>query len=146
MIVYQLRCSKSHEFEAWFRDSKTYDKQCAANDIDCPFCGDQQVSKAIMAPRLSTGETRVDEGSGESEVRAQEVAEQILDAVDKLRRHVEKNFDDVGDDFADEARKIQQGDAEERGIYGKATNEEEEDMQDEGIEFYRLPGAPRRDD
>ena len=72
------------------------------------------------------------------------MAEQILDAVGKIRQHVETTCDDVGDDFAKEARRIHHGEVEERGIFGNATDEEAEDLDEEGIEFFRLP-IVRRD-
>lgn len=161
MILYQLKCSSEHTFEAWFRDSATYDAQAQTGDIDCPFCGDTKISKAPMAPRLSKGlkdkaparaaVATIDDnmalpegGLPAGDGRAVEVAEQILKAVDMLRDYVETNYDDVGTDFADEARRIHYGDAEERGIYGEATPEESEELAEEGIEHVRLPTSPRK--
>jgi len=146
MILYQLRCSNGHEFEAWLRDSTTYDEQVARGDVVCPYCSDAQVSKAIMAPNISPSRSRKSPpiGNQEAEVRAQEVAEKILDAVNELRDHVTENFEDVGDGFADEARKIHYGEADERGIYGEATDDEAMELDEEGVEFFRLPNPPRR--
>ena len=139
MILFRLTCGGGHRFEAWFRDGATYDAQSASGDVECPFCGSAQVTKAPMAPNLATA------GKKTAEVRAREVAEQILKAVNKLHRHVEENCEYVGDEFADEARAIHYGDTEERDIYGEATDEEATDLDEEGIEFYRLPQRPRRD-
>ena len=147
MIVYQLRCSNGHEFEAWFRDSGTFDQQAKDGDVACPQCGDVQVCKALMAPNITPSRKRMSvppEGSDRSERRAREVAEKILEAVGKIRSHVEKNFDNVGNEFAEEAKRIHYGEAEERGIYGNATDEEADELDDEGIEFYRLPPTGRR--
>lgn len=146
MILYQLKCSGGHEFEAWFRDSAAYDEQALGGDINCPQCSDTNVSKAIMAPNITPSRTKAPVAAGDSkaEERALEVAEKILEAVDNLRQDVEKNFDNVGDEFASEARRIHYGEAEERGIYGQATDEETIELDEEGIEVYRLPGRPRR--
>ena len=145
MIVYQLRCGNSHEFEAWFHDSSTYEAQVQGGDVTCPFCGDADVGKAIMAPNISTSKSGPkDSDLNRAEARAKEVAEQILDAVGQIRKHVETTCDDVGDDFAKEARRIHHGEVEERGIFGNATDEEAEDLDEEGIEFFRLP-IVRRD-
>jgi len=170
MIVYQLKCSEDHEFEAWFKDSATYTAQAADGDICCPFCSDTKVSKAMMAPNISPSRSKavvpaevtteapapakdvpaptttdvaavVDKAA---EVRALEVAEKILEAVDTLRKEVEANFDNVGDQFANEARRIHYGETDERGIYGEASDEEAEELDEEGIDVYRLPGRPRR--
>ncbi len=144
MIVYQLKCRKGHEFEAWFLNSAAYDSQQASGDVGCPFCGTTEVAKAMMAPNLSPGGSS-HKNPDPSEDRAQRVAEKILEAVDGLRENVEENCDYVGDEFAEEAKRIHQGDAEERDIYGEATDEEAEDLDEEGIEFFRLPFLRRRD-
>lgn len=145
MIHFQLKCSHDHEFEAWFRSSTSFAEQCKRGDVDCPVCGDTNITKALMAPNISTA----DKPTGEqAEVRAREVAEQILNAASKLREAVEENCEYVGDDFADEARAIHYGETEERDIYGETTDKEAEDLEEEGIEFSRLPNAnrPRRND
>ncbi len=146
MILYQLRCSDGHEFEAWFKDSDAYTTQVADGDIACPYCSDIHVSKAIMAPNISPSRSRAVASAveNEDEARAHEVAEKILEAVDTLRDEIATNFDNVGDQFASEARRIHYGEAEERGIYGEATPQEAEDLDEEGVEVYRLPSRPRR--
>ena len=141
MIVYQLKCSCGHGFEAWFRDGATYETQRADGDVECPMCGDTDVGKAPMAPYLAKSRSREDV----AERRAREVAREILRTVEKLNREVEEKFDNVGDKFAEEARRIHHGEAEERGIYGEATDAEAVELDDEGIEFYRLPRFERRD-
>ena len=148
MIRYQLKCGQDHEFEAWFLNGATYDSQQASGDVVCPFCGTTEVTKAPMAPNLSTGraETRETREPRETaEERAKDVAEKILQAVDVLRDHVEENCDYVGDDFADEARRIHDGESDERDIYGEATDEEAEELDDEGVPYFRLPFLRRRD-
>ncbi|MDP6173398.1 MAG: DUF1178 family protein [Rhodospirillales bacterium] len=139
MILYQLKCSNAHEFEGWFRDGATYDTQSAKGEIECPICGDGGVDKAPMAPKLnsSRGEN--------SEQRAQQVARKVLSDLDMLRRKVEDNFEDVGDKFAEEARSIHHGEAEERGIYGEATKQEVEELVEEEIEIQRIPWKRRKD-
>jgi hypothetical protein len=143
MIVYQLHCSNGHEFEAWFRDSGTYDVQAREGDVDCPHCGDTTVSKSIMAPNISTSRSKENApvDHGEAELRAHAVAEQILEAVTAIRNHVEENCDNVGSEFAEEARRIHYGEAEQRGIMGTATEQEASELDEEGVEFYRLPTA-----
>ncbi len=141
MILYQLKCSAGHEFEAWFRDGACFEEQCAAGAIECPFCGVAQVRKALMAPNLSTGAAK----PATVEARAEDVARRILRAVNNLRDDVEENCDYVGDRFAEEARRIHYGEVGERGIYGEATPEETSDLDDEGIEFYHVLWPSRRD-
>ena len=144
MILYQLLCHKGHDFEAWFRDSGTYDQQVVAGDVACPFCGTSVVTKAPMAPHVATGRGKGRKRSG-AEKRAQQVAENILDAVDGISREIEENCEFVGDEFAEEAKRIHYGESEERGIYGGATDKEAEELDDEGIEYIRFPFIRRRD-
>ena len=126
MIVYQLHCSNGHEFEAWFRDMATYDIQVKQGDVECLHCGDTSVSKSIMAPNISPARTKASppKGSADSEARAYEVAEKILEAISAIRNHIDENCDNVGADFAEEARRIHYGEAEQRGISGTATEDE----------------------
>ena len=146
MILYQLKCHQGHGFEAWFLNSAAYDSQQASGDVSCPHCGTTNVAKAPMAPNIARGQSGGLRGSEDpaAEHRAHEVAEKILEAVDGLRREVEENCDYVGDEFAEEARRIHFGETEERGIFGEATDEEAEDLDDEGVEFFRLPFPRRR--
>ncbi len=146
MILFRLKCSHDHEFEAWFRTSASYDDQLSHGDINCPVCGDKRVGKAPMAPRLSKGHISLkgDRSEQGSEQRAREVARQILEAAGKIREAVEENFEYVGEDFADEARAIHHGDSEDRDIYGEATEKEAGELDDEGIAVSRIPGPARR--
>ena len=146
MILYQLRCRQGHNFEAWFLNSATYDSQSSSGDVTCPFCGIAEVAKAPMAPNIATGGAQPRVRSVADEARAKKVAEKILEAVDGLRTEVEENCDYVGDEFADEARRIECGETEKRGIYGEATDDEAEELDEEGIEFFRLPFPRRRND
>jgi hypothetical protein len=138
MIVYQLRCAKRHEFEAWFRDSAAFDAQSRRGAVECPRCGDTQIEKAPMAPRLGKGQ----EAEG-AKAGARAVAGKVAEAMIELRRRVEENCEYVGPKFPEEARRIHYGEAEERGIYGEATREEATELKEEGVRVYRLP-LPRR--
>lgn len=149
MILYQLHCEEDHSFEAWFRDSAAYDEQAKCGHVECPYCGSTNVAKSPMAPNIASGTAvqtaELEAPVANSEVRAKEVAQKILEAAGQIRDYAEENFEDVGEDFADEARKIHDGETEERGIYGRATEEEAVELEEDGVEFVRLPGTPRRD-
>jgi hypothetical protein len=134
MILFDLRCKDGHGFEAWFRDSAAYEDQVAAGDLACPVCGSAEVSKALMAPAVNS-RPKID-------------ATQAAEALRLLRRvqdHIEKNFDHVGPQFAEEARKIHHGEVEKRSIYGQATTAEAKELRDEGIEVNQIPWLPRHD-
>jgi hypothetical protein len=134
MILFDLRCKDGHGFEAWFRDSAAYEEQVAARDIACPVCGATEVSKALMAPAVSS----------RPEIDARQAA-QALQMWRKVQSHIEKNFDHVGPQFAEEARKIHHGETEKRSIYGEATKAEAKELRDEGIEVNQIPWLPRHD-
>jgi hypothetical protein len=136
MILFDLQCAKGHGFEAWFRNGEAYEAQAAANEIACPICGDVDIRKAPMAPRIA--KTR----SGKDEEKRRQAAE-IMRELAELRRKIEENCDYVGDRFAEEARKIHYGEAKHRDIYGEATAEEAAQLSEEGIAFSRIPWLPR---
>jgi hypothetical protein len=138
MIVYDIKCSHDHVFEAWFKDSETFDEQVEAGGVSCPVCGVTDVEKALMAPRLNKGKS-------DQRANAREHMGRYVAAIHEMRRQVEKNCDYVGDKFAEEARKIHYGEAESRGIYGEATNDEASSLVEEGVEFHKIPWAPRED-
>jgi hypothetical protein len=128
MIKYDLQCRKGHGFEAWFRDSAAYDRQAAAGKVTCPECGSRKVEKAIMAPRV-----------GKSSAEMKEIRKKLVE----LRKHIEATSDNVGPQFAEEARKIHYGEAEVRAIYGETTDEEAEALSEEGVPFSRIPWLPK---
>ena len=161
MILYRLRCSKGHEFESWFKDSKTYERQEKKSLVGCAVCGDAKVARAIMSPRIGKGGKAVEVEvpaapapapvpSPEQQVAQQKMAaiarhmpKELREALLKVRAEVEKNCEHVGDKFAEEARKIHYGESDKRGIYGETSEEEAEALAEEGIEFGRLPWIPR---
>lgn len=132
MILFTLRCSADHQFEAWFRDGATFETQAAAREIACPECGDAEIAKAPMAPSLARS-------------RPEPSPAEMRRMLQQVRRHVESNFDYVGEKFADEARKIHEGKIERRSIYGEATDEQHRELSEDGIEVHRIPWVPPND-
>ncbi len=162
MILYDLKCRKDHVFETWFRDSAAYEEQVAAGAIACPTCGSRKVEKALMAPRLSrsgrtrdaarhTGENKAQGGPGgvpggkmaTRAVKETTEAAEIMGKLRELRQKVEENCDYVGGEFAEEARKIHYGEEDPRNIYGETSDEQAEELHEEGVTFSRIPWAPR---
>lgn len=134
MISFDLKCSSDHVFEGWFGSSADFDEQVARGLVTCPLCGDGDVHKAPMAPNVSTSKGRGD--------AAPVNPQQMFVMLRKLRQEVEKNAENVGDRFAEEARRIHYGEVEARGIYGNSTSDEAEALRDEGIEFAQIPWVP----
>jgi hypothetical protein len=155
MIRYALRCRSGHQFEAWFRDSATYDTQAEAGEVLCPSCGSHKVEKAVMAPAIGRGQKERVPVAAAAASAAPDVPETVVSGAPqgemmramlaRLREHVEKNCDYVGERFAEEARRIHYGESEERGIYGEASQTEAEALREEGIEVNSIPWIRRAD-
>ena len=153
MIHYQLRCSADHHFDGWFRDSAAFDAQAERGLVSCPACGDTVVNRALMAPRIKKGAAVVDASGVPEAVPAPPGPEKagiampdhVRAMLQKLRAEVERNCDYVGPSFAEEARRIHNGESDKRGIYGESTPEQAEALADEGIEVARIPWVPRAD-
>jgi hypothetical protein len=157
MIVYDLACEKGHVFEAWFKDSASYDRQEKKKHLSCAICGSSRVRKAPMAPRIGSGKTEGQPASEASEATAKNEqasyandprmakAAALMKELAELRRHVEKNADYVGGKFADEARQMHYGEKARRNIYGEATSQDAKELSEEGIEFSRIPWMPKHD-
>lgn len=137
MIKYRLRCACTHEFEAWFRSSATYEVQAQDQQICCPACGGHDVDKAIMAPNLA-GRGCSEEGSGQSACKQ----ERLCEVLREIRSALVAGAEDVGARFPDEARKIHYGETEPRGIHGTASGEEARSLLEEGIEILAFPPLP----
>jgi hypothetical protein len=134
VIRYALVCEHEHPFEAWFGASADYDDQAARGLVECPFCASTTVRKQIMAPAVR-GAKKKDEAT------PAQVQTMMAEAFGKVRRHVEENFDYVGDRFAREARDIHEGDSENRPIYGEASPKEVKALAEDGIQVAPLPPA-----
>jgi len=142
MIKYALQCDAAHEFEGWFGASADYDDQVQRGLIACPVCGSTDVSKQIMAPAVAGTKAQRAAPAVDPKMR-----EMMMTAMGEVRRHVEENFDNVGDAFAKEARAIHEGKSEERGIYGEASPAEVKALIEDGVKVAPLPpAAPKKTD
>ena len=135
MIKYALTCDHDHGFEGWFGSSADYDEQAGRGLLECPLCGSGAVKKQIMAPAVAG--TKKASPDVPPQMRSM-----MMEAMGKVRAHVEQNFDYVGDAFAREARDIHEGRSEKREIYGEATPAEVKKLRDDGVPCAPLPPAP----
>ena len=133
MIKYQLRCRCEHQFEGWFPSSKEYTQQKNRGMIQCPMCDSTAVDKAIMAPAVKTSKTK--KLPTEDYFVMGESAETILR---RLNKKIKKDFQDVGKNFAREARKAHKGKRDQK-FYGRPTKEETNQLLDEGIDLFAVP-------
>ncbi|MEC7439213.1 MAG: DUF1178 family protein [Pseudomonadota bacterium] len=164
MIKYQLICDKSHEFEGWFGDSAAFESQQESGLLTCPVCGSADVRRALMAPNLASPKTRKtdlaeQQPSAQPEPQPQPQApmqasaalspaaarkkQELMSEMRALQTKIRQECRDVGNDFAEEARKIHYGEVEPEGIYGQATAEEREALDEEGIEIMDMPWLPK---
>ena len=147
MINFSLICKKNHEFEGWFRTSEDYELQIKQGLISCPFCSNTSISKALMAPAVRSSKKKhveklpshKNEKNNKIENKSLIKDDNIRVALRNFRSYIEKNCEDVGDNFAKEARLISKGESKERSIYGKVNNKDAEKLLDEGIEITAIP-------
>ncbi len=159
MIRYTLKCSEDHQFESWFRSAEAFETLRAGGQLSCPVCGSANVHKAMMAPRVSTA--RKDEtGPVNVAPEAPPAAstppqatpmepprpspEEVEQTIARLRAEVEAKSDYVGVEFAKEARKIHEGEAPARPIYGEAKLDDAKALLEDGVPVVPLPFAPKR--
>ncbi|MBC6442474.1 MAG: DUF1178 family protein [Rhodobacteraceae bacterium] len=139
MICYTLKCADGHTFESWFQSADAFDALHARGRVTCSVCGTPAVEKAVMAPRITGArDPAVPKGALS---RPASPAEQALAA---LRRKVEAHTEDVGENFAAEARAIHEGEAPERAIRGAAKPEEATSLIEDGIPVAPLPWGNQR--
>jgi hypothetical protein len=140
MIKYSLKCARGHEFEAWFQSSEAYEKLAKRHQLSCNECGSDRVEKALMAPRITTTKTLETPHAlaANNEMLAKRAA--LAD----LRAKLLAGSEDVGTNFAQEARRMQDDDAPTRAIHGQATLNEVKSLLEDGIPVHPLP--PRRED
>jgi hypothetical protein len=130
MIAYDLQCVNGHAFEGWFEDSEAYHSQKKKGLIACPVCNDTRVSR--IPSTFSIKSSAIPKNISLQEENLKKIGKEIVD-------FVEKNFDDVGCDFAKEALKIHYGVEQPRNIRGISTKDEEKMLKKEGVEFLKIP-------
>ena len=165
MIRYALLCHEDHAFEAWFRDSNTFDVQNEAGQVGCPHCGTVEVRKALMAPAIrrtpkakkptsDIGAARVAESAPSASpavasapasnalVVPDDVSAQMRASLRELHARLKATAEDVGAAFPDEARRIHDGEEPARAIYGTATDTEVRSLIEDGIGILPIPALP----
>ncbi len=139
MKVLNLRCAEDHGFEGWFASEDEFTAQTQSAAIACPLCGSTSIRRMPSAPRLNVQRHSAPEApeaaAAQGSTTTMTLQSQWLRAV----RHVISSTEDVGDRFAEEARRIHYGEVEERGIRGRATSADAEALREEGIAVMALP-------
>ncbi len=146
MKVLDLQCGQQHVFEGWFGSEDDFQDQQLRGLVQCPMCGDAAITKRLSAPRLNLGSSRekarpdpsensVEDASPkkQSVVAGPQTDQALAMAWMAVAKRIIDSTDDVGDKFAEEARRIHYGETKERGIRGKASADETQALLDEGI-------------
>ena len=131
MKVLDLQCPHGHRFEGWFASAEDFESQLSRKLVECPICGATEVSRLPSAPRLNlSGATATQAPAGTEEQQAR---------VMRALREVLEKTENVGDRFAEEARRIHYNEAPARSIRGVTTPEDAKALVEEGIEVMSLP-------
>ena len=135
--VFDLRCDNEHAFEGWFGSDGDFESQQARGLLECPLCGSKEIRRLPSAPRLNLGAA----GAEPKQEAALPTAAQMQALLLKMAREIAANTEDVGERFAEEARRIHYREAPERGIRGVTSRQEAEALEKEGIRVMPLPFA-----
>lgn len=147
MKVFDLICDAGHRFEGWFASAEQYADQREALAVRCPLCESGEIRREPSAPRLKLGgdapvstSAPAPDASDTSPSASIDSApaSMIASVLDRLRRVVAET-EDVGSRFAEEARRIHYAETPARAIRGVATDREQRELHDEGIETIRVP-------
>ncbi|MCV2865560.1 DUF1178 family protein [Albidovulum sediminicola] len=137
MIRYSLTCDRDHSFESWFKSADAFDRLLAAGHVACLTCGSTRVTKDLMAPAVRPAR--------QAETRPLATPQgEMEQALAAMRRQVEENSEYVGLNFASEARRIHEGEAPGRSIYGEARIDEAKKLLEDGVPVATLPFMPAR--
>jgi hypothetical protein len=139
MKVLDLRCVHGHGFEGWFASEGDFVRQQAGGLVECPMCGDKTIERLPSAPRLNLGARAPGGPADRPEAPAAAATMTLQGLWAEAVRQVLARTEDVGDRFAEEARRIHYGETTPRGIRGQATPEERVALEEEGIEVMALP-------
>jgi hypothetical protein len=138
--VFNLSCEQQHAFEGWFASAEAFGSQLAASQVQCPICGSTAISKALSAPRLNFG-AEPPKPAPQRQVAAMPTPEQMQALFLKMAREIVAGTEDVGERFAEEARRIHYKEAPERGIRGVTSEDEADALEEEGISVMPMPFA-----
>ncbi|NUH65943.1 DUF1178 family protein [Sulfitobacter sp. S0837] len=152
MIRYALKCEAGHGFDSWFQSAAAYDSLARAGHLACAICGSSEVSKSLMAPRVTSGDAperpavpaKTDQPADTAPMLSKPQSD-VEKALADLRRKVEANSDYVGKNFVKEARDMHEGRSPERSIYGEARLDQARALIEEGVPLMPLPFKPKRE-
>ena len=138
MINYTLKCDQNHSFDSWFKSAEAFEMLVKKSMVVCSECGSTKITKAIMAPSVSTSRKK---GNKHPKL---EKKSKLKNDILELKKKIEANSEYVGNNFANEARSMYLGEAPERSIYGEAKADDAKKLIDDGIPVMPLPFLPAK--
>ncbi|OCX65929.1 hypothetical protein BFP70_07320 [Thioclava sp. SK-1] len=164
MIRYTLKCDNAHEFDGWFASAAAFDTQAASGQVTCSLCGSANVQKTLMAPAVratrrdsdaptaprpdpTDASATTDAGPTAPPAAAKPLSapqNAMETAFAQLRKHIESSSENVGSDFAKQARAMHEGSAPERAIHGEAKLDDARALLEDGVPIMPLPFATRK--
>ena len=138
MINYTLKCDQNHTFDSWFKSAEAFEMLVKKSMVVCSECGSTKITKAIMAPNVSTSRKK-DNKPSELEKKSK-----LKNDILELKKKIEANSEYVGNNFANEARSMYLGETPERSIYGEAKADDAKKLIDDGIPVMPLPFLPAK--
>ena len=158
-MKFNLRCNLDHDFEGWFPNKDELLKQIGKGLVECPYCGTVNVKKTLSSPNISTKSNKkladTTKNLNSSSSKLQDVNDnfeskntvfnnyELRKIYKNLQKTIEKEFTNVGSNFANEARKIHYGEKKPKNIYGKCSESERVDLEKEGVDFASIPWVSR---
>ena len=139
MIKYNLKCKNKHEFESWFSNSKEFEKLRSKKMIECIYCKSKEIEKSIMSPLVLNKEEKT------KKEKSLEDFKKVKKELVKIRKFVEKNYENVGKNFSREVRNVYYDNRKNKNIYGQATPEETDELKEEGIEVASIPWVDKNE-
>jgi hypothetical protein len=149
MIRYTLTCNAGHGFDSWFQNAAAFGSLQAAGQLACPVCGTTRVEKSLMAPAVVNARPAPEAMPAPADPTLprpslSDPQSELESAIAALRRQIEANSDYVGMNFAAEARRMHDGEAPARAIYGEARPEDARKLIEDGVPVAPLPFLPAR--
>ena len=138
MINYTLKCDQNHTLDSWFKSAEAFEMLVKKSMVVCSECGSTKITKAIMAPSVSTSRKK-DNKPSELEKKSK-----LKNDILELKKKIEANSEYVGNNFANEARSMYLGEPPERSIYGEAKTDDAKKLIDDGIPVMPLPFLPAK--
>ena len=135
MIKYKLKCKNCEKsFDSWFSSSKEFEKLRSKKFLSCHFCNSKKIIKTLMAPNIMTAKQKLENNLKMK--KNNKIKKKILE----FQNFIEKNFENVGDDFAYKARSLHYDNKKnKKGIYGNASQNQIKELKEEGIETQIFP-------